>query len=559
MKSCLVNQHDSATEYTRLRGFFVCLLRDCPVRLDRSAILTLVDETICRSYASSRWIDLVRNLDFWLADSSVNLSPDLRLFGVREDMSAHHLRWVRQFLRSTWKMDTGAEPVDPFNASFRKRITRSGSPDSRSIYYIRAKEAIHRLFGRMPVPPWDALKGRHGPGAVSSGERTFSEKMDFGVIPKSLLRETGLEFWRLNQNHLDAVPLQKVSRLSVTKVVAVPKDVRGPRIISEEPAATQFAQQALWAHLERQLSKYAPTINFRDQLKHREHLRMASMSSLDLKDASDMVSRRLVWNLFPPVWRRYLFAARSSFCQVGNETLPIRAYAPMGSALCFPIESVVHWAAIQAALADIPTQDRKAFSLHSVYGDDLIVHSCVAGSVMSALRALGLVPNVAKCFINRRFRESCGLDLYLSSRPEDVTPGYIRVPLHVSLSRSAALSLVYVQNHLCRNGFTAASTYLAHLISSALLLETRAVFSPPVCYPVLLDPLHDKYLKRRWNKSFQRLEVRTWVLSPRLRKDDVDGWPALFSSVGLCLRVDELSVRPRVEDLRVIKSYRRTR
>jgi hypothetical protein len=90
--------------------------------------------------------------------------------------------------------------------------------------------------------------------------------------------------------------------------------------------------------------------------------------------------------------------------------------ATMGSAVCFPIETIVFYSISKAVL--------QLFGYTGdpyVYGDDIIVPTKYAGYVMDVLEAYGFVVNREKSFTNPRlaFRESCGVNGLLGV---DVTP-----------------------------------------------------------------------------------------------------------------------------------------
>jgi hypothetical protein len=89
----------------------------------------------------------------------------------------------------------------------------------------------------------------------------------------------------------------------------------------------------------------------------------------------------------------------------------------MGSALCFPIESVAFFIAIvsirlaSAGVRITPSTVRKYSERVYVYGDDLIVPADEAPAISSALPLFGFKVNAHKSFWSGNFRESCGMDL----------------------------------------------------------------------------------------------------------------------------------------------------
>lgn len=142
------------------------------------------------------------------------------------------------------------------------------------------------------------------------------------------------------------------------------------------------------------------------------------LATLDLKDASDLLSLELVERLFPSNWVEALKACRSESTMLPDGRLvALRKHAPMGSAVCFPVMALCVWAVL-TALAP-----RAAKSAVLVYGDDIVVPSFMAEDAMTVLEAVGLIPNRSKSFLKGPFRESCGEEFVHGCR---VTPIYLR-------------------------------------------------------------------------------------------------------------------------------------
>lgn len=201
-----------------------------------------------------------------------------------------------------------------------------------------------------------------------------------------------------------------------SKVAFVPKDSRAPRLISEEPRELMFIQQGLRTDLEGRIdrSPWAEDLKLTDQVrqKHlaRESSRTGRLGTLDMKEASDRVSLALVKELFPPDWFAAFSACRSPrtvwdrVSDDGHLTTHVcefAKFAPMGSALCFPVEQLVFWGLCRA-IVDSP-------AVHvSVFGDDIIVDASHCPAVVRGLEMFGLKTNVDKSFWRGFLRESCG-------------------------------------------------------------------------------------------------------------------------------------------------------
>lgn len=522
-----VNGSIQPTQYNWC-GLINALLADCP--------LTGASHTLLKEWAAlnllaegytSQAIEEVKAFDDYL--SSDRRSPLLLSLGfppAAGRCDPFLLRYMRQLLRIGWKTTHGRhENESDFALAACRRLAYSGRHDQKSEYFHRARRIIHDLFRGVPVPSIDSLKLAFGPGSTAESHRFLDEKtgdLQWSSRWLKYARPSDLSF---NDDSLNDL---RVLERPITTLVAVPKDSRGPRIISKEPNTLMLFQQGIWKNLEQLLRLRAPEIRFRDQLSHRTLLYDRENSSIDLSDASDYVSRRLVWQLFPQEWREFLFAFRSAFIDSAGVRYPLRAFAPMGSALCFPIEAIVHWAAVKAAQLDLPKEYRKEFS---VYGDDIIVHSVVAGSVLTALRSLGLNPNDRKCFINRAFRESCGLDLFLSEeRQFDVTPAYVRSPLSGHSNIQALLQLALVQNHLYEYGHKESADFLHRYIMRYCPGLPRTAMRLIGGFSILTETGHSR---ARFNRNYQRSEIRTLLLEPKEQRVQISDDQLLFTTVGL--------------------------
>jgi hypothetical protein len=129
----------------------------------------------------------------------------------------------------------------------------------------------------------------------------------------------------------------------------------------------------------------------------------------------------------------------------------------MGSALCFPVESMVFFTICivgrLAALSLLPTVSniKKVARRVYVYGDDLLVPSDEVPTVARALSAFALKVNDTKTFRTGMFRESCGMDAYNGVM---VTPIYVRtMPPSDRRSSAELVSYVSLANQLYKAGW----------------------------------------------------------------------------------------------------------
>jgi len=279
---------------------------------------------------------------------------------------------------------------------------------------------------------------KHGPGSVATGECVL-EKSNFKRIYSSIEAVYPFMGWyRFNASHIAASYVEDQRDLKeiptpLAKVVLVPKDSRGPRLISCEPLEVQWIQQGLGVAFQQHLEASHWTrghVNFTCQLTNRrlalEGSRTGRWVTLDMKEASDRVSTELVKRLFNghPLLLEALLATRSSHTVLPDgRIIEMKKFAPMGSSLCFPVESLVFYALAVSAIKQTGKSWREARKCVYVYGDDLIVDREVYPVLLQLFPRVGLMFNDGKCCVARSFRESCGCDAYEGI---DITPVKIK-------------------------------------------------------------------------------------------------------------------------------------
>lgn len=409
-----------------------------------------------------------------------------------------------------------------------------------------------------------SIKPKHGPGAVATGEKG-AEKNHFSHIPERLERMYPYtEYMRFNLSHVsdtcDVPP--DISGVGTAKVVLVPKDSRGPRLISCEGLSNQYIQQGQMATLVEAICSHRLSksqVNFSDQSINGALALASSLSqeyaTLDMKDASDRVSWALIELLFPIHWIEALWSSRSPATKLPNgQTVRLKKFAPMGSAVCFPVEALVFFALSVGAVYSKRMRasngvsslclygegthylDRKCIRKIArtiyVYGDDIIARTEDSGSIIAYLESFSLRFNQEKCCSTGFFRESCGVDAF---KGVNVTPVRFRTLLsQSSLTPEALISWVAYSNALYEKGYVKT----AEAISGYLLHKKRI---PTVMVPA--DKLHLRFggvcfvrpypgspscNKRRYNPILQRHEALMDVVVPAKTRSATLDWPELL-------------------------------
>lgn len=361
------------------------------------------------------------------------------------------------------------------------------------------------------------LRPGHGPGSVATGE-TGDDKWDFSHKYSSLHQRFPYYDWfvtRGAESLLDQLrwyrSLKDVPYPS-SKMVAVPKDSRGPRLISEEPLEIQFIQQAYLRFMTSWARKKPMEghVFFDDQKVHRNLALLTSKSrtyaTLDLKDASDRVSLSLVSRIFPDPIVRDLCAMRSTTtCLPDGRVVPLRKMSPMGSSVCFPTMAYTLWALCACALEYHTSacfggnmQDYDVY----IFGDDIIVPVDAVSWVRSTLQSVGLMVNETKSFVSSFFRESCGMDAYAGV---DITPVRIRKAMGCrALSDEVYLSNLAYVNGLRKRGWYQTANRLQQQLASthgALPLTWNTESYPGI----LVGTDQDVNVPMRWSRSLSSL------------------------------------------------------
>lgn len=424
--------------------------------------------------------------------------------------------------------------------------------------------------------PYDIIP-KHGPGAVATGEKG-EQKWDFTRLYLPIHQQYPYWQYTMLPGQLNSsepadtmLPSQRLES-GTAKVTLVPKDSRGPRLISQEPLEYMWFQKGLGESIVSHLEKVYPTrgqINFTTQSINRylsligsirgvlntpleaglrrdilsaqkplPFLRDGDWVTLDLKDASDRVSLHLVERVFSkcPTLLKCLLALRSTAtCLPDGRIVSLKKYAPMGSALCFPVEAYIFWILIVAAISR--NESRPLLSIMRdvyVYGDDIIVPRKYAHYAIASLEGAGLKVNTSKCCMSGDFRESCGMDAF---RGHDVTPVKLRTLWSGKRTDSALVSYVAYANALRKNYSNAFHTiywYVEDLFGEVPygLKDCGYIAWEVASYGELLkanDTLRSVHYK--WRRRWQSWVIRVRRVSTETFPSTLDSWKRLLRNL----------------------------
>jgi hypothetical protein len=389
---------------------------------------------------------------------------------------------------------------------------------------------------------------RHGPGAtaerISGNQKYVWRNWHDRLEPYFPLIGTGYPLGTSpDSEELEMVTIIPTDDEQPVRVVPVPKTLKGPRIIAIEPCCMQFAQQGIRSALYERIESYWLTrghVNFRDQTVNQKLAIISSktgqLATIDLSDASDRVPRDLALVMFRsnPDLQAAIDACRSTKAELPDGSIigPLKKFASMGSALCFPIEAMYFYTICVVALLraqNLPVTRRNCFTVSRelyVYGDDIIVPTTYAAVVLDYLRKYNCKVNTHKTFTEGNFRESCGVDAY---RGVEVTPTYLRT-LRPENKRQPEriVSWVATANLFYLKGYWHAATFM--------FKQCERIVGP---LPYVSDT--SPGLGRisflgyqsagRWNDNFHRFEIKALVPSPVYRTDRLESYGALSKSL----------------------------
>ena len=347
---------------------------------------------------------------------------------------ANYLRVLRQLLLFCYKANVthdnkktqealaGFIDTNAATGNFGQSLARE-SPRLLDSARRHVQSVLYKLRPEKIIPG-------HGPGAVTTSKEKWLHR--YSTI-ESLYPQSDWFCLSQNRPHQELLDDCSYEDIIKAKLIAVPKDSRGPRLICVHPAEAIWIQQGLRCELERSIgsmrSSYGPwprgRIRFDDQTVNGRialtSSRTRRYATLDMKEASDRISDILVQILFGRKYK-WFGCCRAQVFEFKDPVLKtgffgqLHSYAPMGNATTFPVQSLVFWAICVAAMQRLGFHQPGAVF---VFGDDIEVPVECVPAVIDGLESFGLLVNRSKSFWRGGFRESCGVDAF---NGKDVTP-----------------------------------------------------------------------------------------------------------------------------------------
>lgn len=419
-------------------------------------------------------------------------------------------------------------------ASAYKNVERSlGLPFDRDLVdRVRKDFETHFPAIRKSVPSDVFHQGlvRPGPGTFAGKDRDWylRKYRDFSYT-KELNPFSG--HFRYSKPTRLGPPVKDSSDYS--EVLFVPKDSRGPRVISREPFIRLKAQMAFFDWLTNALHwATSHRIEFHDQSANRELARLSSidkgLSTIDLSSASDRVRFDVCLNIFSncPAIRFFLLNVRTTHAKLNGEIIRLKKVSGMGSGLTFPLMSfLLYLVSVRAIVDNSRYSYKQAMKLVCTFGDDLIIPTKYVSFVTDYIEKVGLVVNRSKSFSSSFFRESCGGDYYFG---HDVTPVRFKLSSGNIQSKGTKLylkdpgAILGLERH-CRELYSKGMYSLLEYYYR--VLETRLGELPYITEgsPVLgrMAPVSVALSKLRCDSTGTFKNTRVWLVSQKVRREDL--------------------------------------
>lgn len=288
------------------------------------------------------------------------------------------------------------------------------------------------------------------------------------------------EPWRLycqERFGRESDPCSWVTVVEGSEYFTVPKTADTLRGAAKEPELNMLCQKAIGNMIRSRLKRVR--IDLDDQ-SYNQYLagcgsRTGALATIDLEAASDSVALRLVRDLLPPDWYRFIAMTRSEQILLPDGTLhTLEKVSSMGNGFTFELESLIFWALTSSVVDLSGIQDRRI----GVYGDDIICHHACANDLINVLAYCGFSCNNEKTWVDGPFRESCGKHYFFGS---DVTPFNIKEDLNELGNRFHAVN--QLNEWICRFrsfGPTETMNVSTHnYVAKQLLRGVKVCFIPP--------------------------------------------------------------------------------
>jgi hypothetical protein len=402
-------------------------------------------------------------------------------------------------------------------------------------------DVVSSSFGEFVATDW---RPKHGTGAVADLRVGKDYKYLFPHWSARLEREFPVTDFGIGS--IDSISSDEYSNLfrdeeCPSRLITVPKTMKGPRLIACEPTSNQYCQQVIRGFLESSVKQglLSSCLDFSNQSLNGSLCLTASITrshaTIDLSSASDRVSCWLVDRIFranKTVLNALVASRTPEVMDMRNGVITrLRKFTTMGAATTFPVEAIIFAIIIAGCLLhhyNLPVTRanvRRVCRTFRVFGDDLIVPVDVADSLIEHLEILYLKVNRQKTFKTGWFRESCGTDAYMG---ETVTPTYV-TGLYVEERPTTIIGVTECANNLHIAGYWRTADALRRQLPQSVISSLPVVSSRSGSFGLKsFCGSSISHLKRRWNGDLQRDEVRCFTIRRKAERHQPEGYASLL-------------------------------
>lgn len=356
-----------------------------------------------------------------------------------EDKTALHCLYMLcvafKKLKGPYPRAVLSDTLDKFIADDESLLSVSYTDGKTRDILHRARNIINTLFDNVDC---GSFMPRPGTGATNK-PRKYNVRFQPHVVYDQLTDAFPYPLWFYSNAYGFKCRVEqyfKLARLKypTSRLKFIHKYVGKPRGICIEENETQWLQQGIKDTLYKHIESHPMTrgrVNFQLQDINRSLALKSSadsrLSTIDMSAASDMIGRDLVFQLFRDTkLLPFLDAVSTRIIEFPKDVRPgsmmAQKFAPMGSAVCFPIMAVVHFALVKAIIQLSRKRNARKQSKHVyVYGDDILAPVEFTEDIFTHLPRFGMRLNKEKSFYKSSFRESCGLHAY---KGHEITPVY---------------------------------------------------------------------------------------------------------------------------------------
>jgi hypothetical protein len=389
----------------------------------------------------------------------------------------------------------------PFVEEFRWGSIPIGTSDAAVLKFFQTvRSKVKEVLGH--CPSIQKVEGRFGPGA------SFGDRGQMTTVPDKMSSHPTLTWnawgslfpWARTAwaNACYTAYSKRVPQLiDGNRFSAVPKDCQKNRGIAIEPSINLFYQLGYGSVIRRRLLRLGIDLDH-GQEKHKliacEASKTGLLATLDLKNASDTVSRRLVELLLPREWFRALSSLRCEKTLLDGKWVLLEKFSSMGNGFTFELETVI-FLCICWALDPEMDPGSNLFT----FGDDIILPTKFAQGAIGALEFCGFTINKDKSFWSGKFRESCGGDFFDGV---DVRPHFIdSLPVEPADYISLLNGIRRLSGSFCEPERYRSCMRFWHSILGCLPSEIQRCRGPEVLGDICIHDEPRSYAFRRWRSS----------------------------------------------------------